>query len=620
MARWLSPPYRSGLIAAMSSIALAAGALAGFAQPAVAASVNGSYRTIMPAAAIYIDSRDVKAQLGSGSADLPVGAWRDSAGKHHISRMLITFDISSFRNKKVDYANVFTAETSVNQCPNRAIDLWVADDVTSTTSWSTQPEVKSLVRSVSTPPYECPASYLAWGGLDALQSAVAAGKSRLTFEFRVPEAYEGDVAFGRRLVANVRMQVHFDTAPDVPSQLQSNGRGCVTQAPYPYLPGQGGFTLFAKLTDPDDNGGDWLDAHFAIWPVDKPGVRSEFVTSSLPSGNIARIQLPAGYLAEGVSYAWSVRADDGIFSSDWAASCYFTADLVSPSAPTVRSTDYPNDGSLHGGAGIPGTFTFGANGIPDVVSYTYQWYPYAPRSVPAPQMGGDATVSLTPPSGGPNILVVQSVDRAGNVSEQTSYQFLARWTAPNVSVVWPVPNASPGITLNPGPAMSGTFTFRPVMSDVVSYEYWLDSGGHHTVDAAADGSAQVAVTAGGLGSHALHARSVTRTGLVSGITDLNYYVDDAPFVSSSDYPEMDAGGGAGIPGTFTFAPKLAGVLGYVYSFDWGAQETVTAAPDGTATVQWTPAYGGFIALTVQAQYADGSYSQEYDYYFNVGPW
>ena len=80
----------------------------------------------------------------------------------------------------------------------------------------------------------------------------------------------------------------------------------------------------------------------------------------------------------------------------------------------------------------------------------------------------------------------------------------------------------------------------------------------------------------------------TSGGVVSGITDLSYYVDDVPLVSSSDFPEMDAGTGAGIPGTFTFAPKSAGVVGYVYSFNYGDQQTVTAGPDGTATVQWTP--------------------------------
>lgn len=34
---------------------------------------------------------------------------------------------------------------------------------------------------------------------------------------------------------------------------------------------------------------------------------------------------------------------------------------------------------------------------------------------------------------------------------------------------------------------------------------------------------------------------------------------------------------------------------------------------------WTPDADGFMVLSVFAVYANGSFSQEYDYYFNVGP-
>jgi hypothetical protein len=623
MASWLSRRARSGLVAAMGAIALVAGGLVGLAQPAGATpSANGTYRTLVPTNAFYIDSADVRAQLGAGAADLPVGAWRDAAGKHHVARILLTFDISALRATKIFTAYVVGSETSVNQCPNRAIDLWLTDNVTAATSWAHPPAERSLIGSVAgTPPYGCPSDYMEWGGTQVVQSAVDALKSTLTVEFRVPDAHEGDVAFGRRLTSAIRMYVHSDAAPDTPSRLSSNGQGCATGAPYPYLAGLGTFTLYATAADPDTNGGDWLDVHFAIWPVDHPDRRTEFVyQSSPPSNNPVQLRLTQGFLADGISYAWTARSDDGVFTSDWAAPCYFTADLTSPSAPTVRSTDYPNDGAVHGGAGIPGLFTFGANGSTDTVRYVYSWYPSAGQSVNAPQPGADATVSIAPPRGGANLLVVASVDRAGLISQQTTYQVYAASTAPYVSVTWPVPHPASGVTINPGPAMSGTFTFQPVMNDVVSYEYWLDNGDHHTVGAAADASAQVAFPGGTLGYHTFHVRSVTGAGLISGIADLNYTVDDAPLVSSSDYPEMDSGGGAGTPGTFTFAPKSDGVVGYAYYFNWGDVQTVDAGADGTASVQWTPDYEGFQLVSVFALYADGTYSDEYDYYFNVGPW
>jgi len=62
------------------------------------------------------------------------------------------------------------------------------------------------------------------------------------------------------------------------------------------------------------------------------------------------------------------------------------------------------------------------------------------------------------------------------------------------------------------------------------------------------------------------------------------------------------------------------VVGYAYYFNWDSTQTVDAGADGTASVQWTPDDEGFQSVSVFARYADGSYSREYDYYFNVGPW
>jgi hypothetical protein len=62
------------------------------------------------------------------------------------------------------------------------------------------------------------------------------------------------------------------------------------------------------------------------------------------------------------------------------------------------------------------------------------------------------------------------------------------------------------------------------------------------------------------------------------------------------------------------------VVGYAYYFNRGDRQTVDAGVDGTASVQWTPDEEGFQAVSVFALYADGSSSQEYDYYVNVGPW
>jgi len=601
----------------VGSLGLVAGSLAVIAPPASAATTYGTSQTLQPRSAVYIDANDPRAQLGSGAADLPVGAWRDDAGKHHMARMLVSFDISAYRGTKVDDAIVFTHETAANQCPNRSLDLWSTGAVTPTTSWVNPPAERQFLGNVSATPTGCPAAHLGWDATAALVSAVTAGESTLTLEFRVPEAHEGDVAYGRRLTADVRMTVHSDTAPNTPTQLRTYGRDCVTDAPYPYVPGLGDFQLSAKVTDPDTI--DLIDAHFVIWPVAHPDQRTELLYGSAISGSTAAVHVPAGYLADGVSYGWTVHADDGTFSSDPAAPCYFTADLAVPAAPTVSSTDYPSDEATHGGAGIPGSFTFGANGSADVVRYDYGWTSEPTDSVSPATMGGDVTLTLTPPNDGFDTLTVVSVDRAGLRSESTHYNIFVAPTTPNVSVVWPVGLSASGFVLNPGPGMPGTFTFQPLMTNVVSYEYWLDGGDHQTVAAAADGTAQVVVLSGGLGGHTLHVRSVTGTGFTSGTRNFFYIVDDGPIVSSTNYPEFDAGGGAGIPGTFTFTPKAPGIVGWAYMVNGGDLLTIGAGPDGTGTLVWTPDEDGFMVLSVFAVYANGNFSQEYDYYFNVGP-
>jgi hypothetical protein len=69
-----------------------------------------------------------------------------------------------------------------------------------------------------------------------------------------------------------------------------------------------------------------------------------------------------------------------------------------------------------------------------------------------------------------------------------------------------------------------------------------------------------------------------------------------------DYPENQAGGGPGVPGTFTFAPAGGDtdVLRYRYSGSGIGLQEVAAGADGRATVEITPTFYGTFQLTVEA--------------------
>lgn len=81
--------------------------------------------------------------------------------------------------------------------------------------------------------------------------------------------------------------------------------------------------------------------------------------------------VPAGALSDGGSYAWRVRGFDDAASGEWSEWCEITVDATRPDqAPTVTSADYPPSGE-HGGVGLPGDFTFTADGVSDVVAFLY---------------------------------------------------------------------------------------------------------------------------------------------------------------------------------------------------------------------------------------------------------
>lgn len=116
----------------------------------------------------------------------------------------------------------------------------------------------------------------------------------------------------------------------------------------------------------------------------------------------------------------------GLKSAGYASSAAVTVDVTPTGAPLVTSTDYPDDSGWHGGAGTAGTFTLSMPaGTTDLTKF-YWGLDAAPVStqVVNPAAGSTSgTLSLTPASDGRHTLQVQAVDRAGNLSAITAYQF-----------------------------------------------------------------------------------------------------------------------------------------------------------------------------------------------------
>ncbi|MEU2353708.1 hypothetical protein ABZ599_12205 [Streptomyces misionensis] len=418
-------------------------------------------------------------------------------------------------------------------------------------------------------------------------------------------------------------------APTTPTGLLNGGTACATDAGSPAYVAEGlrGLSIAAVPGDTDPADDNRLSLNYRLWPVSDPALTS---TLSRPAvvGAEAGVDVPTDDLADGQTYAWQAQTVVEDDASDWSAPCYVTIDDTHPPTPVVSSSNYP-EGQLDQG-GEPVRFTFGANGASDVVGFEFGWQ----QDLPVPASGSDpyhddpanfvradggtATVALVPPAGvGSRTLYVSALDRAGNPSMKAAeYSFMVASTAPTITPATASPEFGEKdvLTLTPDPALEEA-------SPVVGYSVTTVGGRHDgttTVEAAADGTARLPFTFDGVSGERVEVSSKSADGWVSDTAVWYAWADTTPTVRSADYPENGAGGGAGVPGTFTFEPKVKGVVSYTYSFDWGGTEqTVDAEADGTAAIAWTPPDSGSYAVNVYATTADGIQLATCTYFFDV---
>jgi hypothetical protein len=147
---------------------------------------------------------------------------------------------------------------------------------------------------------------------------------------------------------------------------------------------------------------------------------------------------------------------------DAAAVCGFNYDATAPAVQSINSTQFPQAGSGQTGskAGNAGTFTFQATDpapahcnaclVSGVYEFLYslnrQAFPAFTASPPSSSncsgtsgtvrasSSGTASCSITVGNWGTNILYVEAVDQAGNVSDAFPYYFYTPWN-PNKQVV-----------------------------------------------------------------------------------------------------------------------------------------------------------------------------------------
>ncbi|MFI9600908.1 hypothetical protein ACIHCX_13640 [Streptomyces sp. NPDC052043] len=427
--------------------------------------------------------------------------------------------------------------------------------------------------------------------------------------------------------------------PTTPTQLFNGVQSCSTDADKPtYLGAREGLTVMGipGSDEPTDNAP--VTVQYQAWPVTDPSRITTVSRERAALGFEATVDLPADAFTDGETYAWRAQTVAGGTASDWSTECYVTIDNTAPSkSPTLSVSNYSDDDEWNQG-GEPVHVTLDSNGVDDVTGFEFSWtgdFPViaaeiGPYGVPqfvdpysntryrtrADTLGGSATLNLIPPQGsGVMTLWVRSLDRAYHPSPRTSYTFRVKSTAPTVTPSPSLPQFGKRttFTLKPNPALQAT-------SRVVSYSVATTGGQNDktiTVKASADGTAKVTLTLDGIYHESVDVKSTSANGWVSDAGRWYTSFDTTATVSSDVYTEDESSGGVGVPSTFTFAPKVKGVVSYTYSFNWGPEVTVKAGAHQAARISWNPSQTGFQDLMVYATTRDGVQLAPYDYVFYV---
>ncbi|WP_240742020.1 DNRLRE domain-containing protein [Micromonospora zingiberis] len=385
--------------------------------------------TIDPAVTLK-PNYDAFVQIGytsdqSAATELKLGTYDGGTTK---ARSFLSFhNMEWLQGKQVQAATLYLWNHHSWSCTARQWETWQTNYVTTSARWTNQPTwIKRLGYTTATKGYN---SSCAAGRVNASVTTAFADLANgvtccSTVNIGLRAASETDNLGWKRFHSmeganDPYVTLTYQTLPTVTARATVPSLPCATGTSTPYVNTRTP-QLRAQVTDAE---GSQVRAEFE-W-LTGGGTRIGGTTVGPgASGSWLATTVPAGAFAEGSTYSWRARGNDGSGNGPWTGYCAMIIDTVAPSAmPTVSSTGYPA-GQWAGAVGTAGSFTFGAAGVSDVAAYEYGLNVNPPnQTVNAASVGGNATVSITPTTDGPQALYVRSRDRAGNQSAIRTYAF-----------------------------------------------------------------------------------------------------------------------------------------------------------------------------------------------------
>ncbi|MEV7523733.1 ricin-type beta-trefoil lectin domain protein [Streptomyces sp. NPDC091371] len=362
--------------------------------------------------------------------------WQSRTGLERYYVQLDTGDLGDKSIKKASFnaTQSYAADATCSNTYN--VDLHSTEPLLSDISWSRQPRDWEVLRTTSMNSAGgsgCPGSTTRgeWDVRDHLAGNAWRGNVTYALFASNESKTSGNNSFKRftRDKNNLPFfYIEYNRAPYNPWSLamtpapqNANGNGCGWIG----ATGYAGLRIDAWVGDPDDQPN---SARFLVHDVN-----GAVAYDSGWGNEAAGTHWAAAYpnnLSDGHTYWWQVQGGDGDMASAWVNGCMFSMDTQPPSVPVVTSAEYPPSGTLPGSTkhiGQPGTFTVkSADTISGVLYYEWAFNSAIPlggaNRIDA-AADGSASIPLTPTTWGTNVLRVQSVDRAGNRSQQHTYTF-----------------------------------------------------------------------------------------------------------------------------------------------------------------------------------------------------
>ncbi|GHB54795.1 hypothetical protein GCM10010331_48140 [Streptomyces xanthochromogenes] len=352
-----------------------------------------------------------------------VGHESDTNGTSHSYFRVDTTYVSGAQIQKATFRlrNVWSWS-----CDDAPALLFRTGDISPATTWNNEPkkiggELSRSKESKGWNSTRCPAGNLEYDATSAMRASAAANETSLTLGL-FPESETDEYQWKKFDQKTAVLEVQYNNPPQTPYNLTTSpATSCDAGGTIGNTP----ISLSAQVKDKDKGN---LKAHFQVF---KQGVTKAVVDTEIPALNnrYASVVLPGEAVPSG-TYTWKVQTrDQDNATSDWTKTCKFSVDRERPSQPpTITSTVFPNGDAgwpdePNGNVNDDGHFTFGPNGVKDVVAYHW-WTDTDPR-VNVAQVGSAWTTEASPPNAGPHLVYAFSVDKAGNRSDTASYLYYA---------------------------------------------------------------------------------------------------------------------------------------------------------------------------------------------------